>query len=257
MTAGGFHPPCVSFTACPELGVRREPCGECLPDFLNNYIIRDTTPDLSPLPGMSTLLQTVDLCCVRDDRNLFEGLNLALDAGGMLLVEGRNGSGKTSLLRIVTGLSMPESGEVLWRGEPIIKLAADYYEQVNYVGHHDGIKRDLTCLENLRLVQAMGKPVPIDLDDALDRVDLYRFGDNLVGTLSAGQKRRLALARLIVTEARLWILDEPFTSLDKASMGLFQKLFERHLQTGGVIIMTSHHDVGFADSAVQRLNLSA
>ncbi len=188
---------------------------------------------------------------------LFEGLNLALKPGQILLVEGRNGSGKTSLLRILTGLNLPESGEVLWQGKSISDVGADFYEQVNYIGHHDGIKRDLTCLENLRLVQAMGKPLPISLDDALEQVNLLRFGDNFVATLSAGQKRRLALARLVVTEASLWIMDEPFTSLDKASMVLFQRMFEQHLAAGGIIVMTSHHDIEMPDSDVQRLDLSA
>ncbi len=205
---------------------------------------------------MSVLLQTSDLTCVKDDRVLFEDLNLSLTAGQMLLVEGKNGSGKTSLLRILTGLNLPESGDVLWQGKPIAEVGPDYYEQVNYIGHHDGIKRDLTCLENLRLVQAMGKPLPIDLDDALDKVNLYRFGDNFVATLSAGQKRRLAMARLVVTEAKLWIMDEPFTSLDKASMAMFQQMFEQHLDDGGVIVMTSHHDIEMSDSDVVRLNLS-
>lgn len=206
---------------------------------------------------MPALLQTRDLSCVKDDRVLFEGLNLSLSAGQILLVEGKNGSGKTSLLRILTGLSLPEEGEVLWQGESIGNVGPEYYEQVNYVGHHDGIKRDLTCLENLRLVQAMGKPQPIELDGALEKVNLYRFGENFVSTLSAGQKRRLALARLVVTEAKLWIMDEPFTSLDKASMAMFQKMFEDHLQTGGVIVMTSHHDIDMPDSDVVRLDLSA
>lgn len=205
---------------------------------------------------MSALLQTSDLTCVKDDRVLFEDLNISLSAGQILLVEGKNGSGKTSLLRILTGLSLPESGDILWKGEPISEVGADYYEQVNYVGHHDGIKRDLTCLENLRLVQAMGKPLPISLDDALERVNLYRFGENFVATLSAGQKRRLALARLVVTEASLWIMDEPFTSLDKASMAMFQEMFEQHLAQGGAIVMTSHHDIEMPDSDVVRLNLS-
>ncbi len=205
---------------------------------------------------MSALLQTSDLTCVKDDRVLFEDLNISLSAGQMLLVEGKNGSGKTSLLRILTGLNLPESGDVLWQGKPIDEVGPDYYEQVNYIGHHDGIKRDLTCLENLRLVQAMGKPLPIDLDDALDKVNLYRFGDNFVATLSAGQKRRLAMARLVVTEAKLWIMDEPFTSLDKASMAMFQQMFEQHLANGGVIVMTSHHDIEMPDSDVVRLNLS-
>jgi len=205
---------------------------------------------------MSALLQTSDLTCVKDDRVLFEDLNISLTAGQMLLVEGKNGSGKTSLLRILTGLNLPESGDVLWQGEPISQVGPDYYEQVSYVGHHDGIKRDLTCLENLRLVQAMGKPLPIDLDDALEKVNLYRYGDNFVATLSAGQKRRLAMARLVVTEAKLWIMDEPFTSLDKASMAMFQQMFEQHLDDGGVIVMTSHHDIEMSDSDVVRLNLS-
>ena len=205
---------------------------------------------------MSVLLQTSDLTCVKDDRVLFENLNLSLSAGQMLLVEGKNGSGKTSLLRILTGLNLPESGDVLWLGKPISEVGPDYYEQVNYIGHHDGIKRDLTCLENLRLVQAMGKPLPVKLDDALDKVNLYRFGDNFVATLSAGQKRRLAMARLVVTEAKLWIMDEPFTSLDKASMAMFQQMFEQHLDNGGVIVMTSHHDIEMSNSDVVRLNLS-
>lgn len=205
---------------------------------------------------MSALLQTRDLSCVKDDRVLFEDLNLSLSPGQILLVEGKNGSGKTSLLRILTGLSLPETGDVLWQGKPINEVGSEYYEQVNYVGHHDGIKRDLTCLENLRLVQAMGKPLPVDLDDALHKVNLYRFGDNFVATLSAGQKRRLAMARLVVTEALLWIMDEPFTSLDKASMAMFQQLFEQHLDNNGVIVMTSHHDIEMPDSDVVRLNLS-
>jgi heme exporter protein A len=205
---------------------------------------------------MTALLETRELTCVKDDRVLFEGLNLSLKPGQILLVEGKNGSGKTSLLRILTGLNLPESGDVLWQGEPISEVGPDYYEQVNYIGHHDGIKRDLTCLENLRLVQAMGKPLPVSLDDALEQVNLLRFGDNFVATLSAGQKRRLALARLVVTEAKLWIMDEPFTSLDKASMAMFQEMFERHLANDGIIVMTSHHDIEMPDCDMQRLNLS-
>lgn len=204
---------------------------------------------------MSALLKTRELSCVKDDHTLFEGLDLSLSTGQILLVEGKNGSGKTSLLRILTGLSLADSGDVLWQGRSINEVGPEYYEQVNYVGHHDGIKRDLTCLENLRLVQAMGKPLPIELDDALDKVNLYRYGDNFVATLSAGQKRRLALARLIVTEATLWIMDEPFTSLDKASMAMFQQMFEQHLDKGGIIVMTSHHDIEMPDSDVVRLNL--
>jgi len=204
----------------------------------------------------NTLLRINNLACIRDDRVLFEHLNLSLAAGQMLLVEGHNGSGKTSLLRILTGLKLADEGEVLWRGISIERLTADYYEQVSYVGHHDGVKRELTCLENLRLVQAMGIPSDLDLDAVLDRVNLYRYGDTLMGSLSAGQKRRLALARLFATQSILWILDEPFTSLDKSSMGHFETIFEQHLRQGGIVVMTSHHDIAMQGTEIQRLNLS-
>lgn len=202
-------------------------------------------------------LEIDNLACIRDDRVLFEHLNLSLESGQMLLVEGPNGSGKTSLLRIITGLKLADEGNVLWQGKSIQQLTADYYEQVNYVGHHDGVKRDLTCLENMRLVQAMGRAAELDLDDALDKVHLYRYGDTQVRNLSAGQKRRLALARLLVTDSELWILDEPFTSLDQASMELFKSLFEQHLQNRGLIVMTSHHAIEMSEEQVQRLELSA
>lgn len=173
----------------------------------------------------------------------------------MLVVEGPNGCGKTSLLRILTGLRLADAGEILWRGQPIDRLAGDYFEQVNYVGHHDGVKYELSCLENLRLARAMGVPSEQDLDDVLDKVNLYAYGETEVGSLSAGQKRRLALARLLATDAMLWILDEPFTSLDKASMALFSEIFEQHLQQQGVIVMTSHHDISLPAQSLQRLQM--
>lgn len=198
----------------------------------------------------SALLETRDLSCIRNDRLLFEHLNLSLEPGQMLLVEGPNGCGKTSLLRILTGLRLADSGEVRWRGQSIERLAGDYYEQVNYVGHHDGIKLELSCLENLRLARAMGIPTDCELDTVLERVNLYAEGETEVASLSAGQRRRLALARLLATEAVLWILDEPFTSLDRDSMALFSDVFERHLQSNGVVVMTSHHEIELAGKVI-------
>jgi heme exporter protein A len=204
---------------------------------------------------LTVLLQTRNLSCMRNDRLLFERLDIGLEAGQMLVVEGPNGCGKTSLLRILTGLRLADGGEVLWRGEAIDRLAGDYFEQVNYVGHHDGVKHELSCLENLRLARAMGVPSQQDLDDVLDQVNLYAYGEIEAGSMSAGQKRRLALARLLATDALLWILDEPFTSLDKASMALFSEVFEQHLQRQGVIVMTSHHDISLPAQSLQRLQM--
>jgi heme exporter protein A len=215
-------------------------------NFLPNYSM-----------SKAALLKIDNLTCIRDDRVLFDHLSLSLYSGQMLIVEGQNGSGKTSLLRILTGLKMADEGHILWHQNAIAEHNSDYHERVTYVGHHDGVKRDLTCLENLRLVQAMGNPSTVDPDNALEQVNLYRYGNTLVSNLSAGQRRRLALARLIVTEADLWILDEPYTSLDKVSMALFQSIFEAHLKRGGIIVMTSHHDIEMPTVNLIRLDLSA
>lgn len=174
----------------------------------------------------------------------------------MLVVEGKNGSGKTSLLRLLTGLSLPESGEIRWNDAPIKSLGSDYYQKLNYIGHHDGLKRDLSCLENLRMAQALRFSQGMELEAAMARVRLKGYEDNRIATLSAGQKRRLALARLLVTDAPLWILDEPFTSLDKASMALFETIFTEHLERQGMIIMTSHHDIVLEHVDQRFLNLS-
>ncbi len=205
----------------------------------------------------SALLETRNLGCIRNDRELFVNLDIALSPGQMLVVEGPNGCGKTSLLRILTGLRLADHGEILWRGEPIDRLAGDYYEQVSYVGHHDGVKAELSCLENLRLARAMGIPSDRDLDDVLDQVQLFRYGDSEAGSLSAGQKRRLALARLLATESMLWVLDEPFTSLDRDSMALFSGLFEQQLRRDGIIVMTSHHEIVLPAVQLIRLGLGA
>ena len=205
----------------------------------------------------TALLQMNGLSCARNDRVLFEQLDFRLEAGQILVVEGPNGSGKTSLLRILTGLGLADSGEILWRGTPIDRLAGNYYEQVAYVGHHDGVKHELSCLENLRLARAMGVPSEQDLDDVLELVNLYTYGETEAGSLSAGQKRRLALARLLATDSILWILDEPFTSLDRDSMAMFASLFEQHLEQQGLIVMTSHHDISLPGQSVQRLHLGA
>ena len=212
----------------------------------------------STFPEKATLLEGAGLECIRDDRVLFSGLDFNLGSGQTLLLEGRNGSGKTSLLRILCGIRLPETGSINWNGEDIFGLGPIYHEHIAYVGHRDGLKLDLTPLENLIMARGLGSPNPNTRpEDALHRVDLLGFEDIPTRNLSAGQQRRLALARLLVTCSQLWILDEPFTSLDVHGIELAEQLFQEHIAMDGMIAMTSHHPVNLEGTHVHRVNLSA
>jgi heme exporter protein A len=203
---------------------------------------------------ISYCLQGEGLSCIRDDRELFAGLKFTVQTGQVLLLEGNNGSGKTSLLRIICGFREPDAGQVLWCGEIIPH--SQYCSDMAYVGHMDGIKKELTVLENLRLSLSLGQPGKLSIQKALAKVELSGYDDALIQTLSAGQKRRLSLARLLTTHNILWILDEPFTSLDKQGISLIESLMAEHCATGGMMVMTSHHDVNLQDVDVQRIKLS-
>jgi heme exporter protein A len=200
------------------------------------------------------LLQGVDLSCIRDDRVLFEELVFELNPGQVLLLEGKNGSGKTSLLRILCGFREPDTGQVIWCGDAIND--SQYYADMAYVGHLDGVKKELTVLENLKVSLALGRPGHYSIQQALNKVHLVNYDDVLVQALSAGQKRRLSLARLLITQNIVWILDEPFTSLDKQGIMLIESLMSEHCAKGGMIILTSHHDIDLHGVDVQRINLS-
>lgn len=203
-------------------------------------------------------LEARGLECIRDDRRLFTDLDFSIASGQALLLEGRNGSGKTSLLRILCGIRLPEAGEVSWCGEDIFRLGPDYHEHTAYVGHRDGVKLDLTPLENLTMAQALGKPnTGITLEGALEQVDLGGFEDVPTRNLSAGQQRRLGLARLLVTTTQLWILDEPFTSLDRHGIEVVEALLDAHLANDGMLALTSHHAINLQSARVHRINLSA
>jgi len=189
-------------------------------------------------------LSVQNVTCIRDDRVLFEDLNFTLESGQVLQVEGHNGSGKTSLLRILCGLTKPVAGEVQWQQENIENCAAEYRAALQYIGHYPGVKGDLTALENLQIARALGAmPSAISPLQALAQIGLYGFEDMPARTLSAGQQRRIALARLLINQAPMWILDEPFTALDKTGIANVESLLDAHATNGGLAVITSHHPV--------------
>jgi len=199
-------------------------------------------------------LEGVNLSCIRDDRVLFEDLNFDLYAGQVLLLEGKNGSGKTSLLRLICGFREPDAGEIRWCGRSIYD--SQFFSEMAYVGHLDGVKKELTVFENLRTSLALSQRGAYSIPEALQKVHLKGYDDVLVQALSAGQKRRLSLARILITGNSLWILDEPFTSLDKQGIAVIEHLMLEHTERGGMIVLTSHHDVALHNVDVQRVSLS-
>lgn len=202
-------------------------------------------------------LQTRELSCVRGHRTLFDHLDFDLEPGRILLVEGNNGSGKTSLLKMLTGLRPPDSGDILWRGRNIQSLGPEYRENMVWLGHTNGIKEDLTAAENLRVALALNHGNDRKINEALEMVNLRAHKNSLPRLFSAGMKRRLALARLLLVKAPLWILDEPQAALDKTGIAMFEAFLHEHIQQGGMAVMTSHHDVGLQEQYLIKLRLSA
>jgi heme exporter protein A len=203
------------------------------------------------------MLEVVDLECRRGDRQLFAGLSFELDAGTLLHVRGRNGSGKTTLLRALCGLLAPEQGEIRWNGESIVKLTEEYHEAVLYLGHLNGIKSDLSGIENLRVAATLdGDDADEDrLWRALGSMGLAGFEDLPTKVLSQGQKKRVALSRLLVSRASLWILDEPFTALDVDAVDLLQILIAEHIANNGMVVLTTHQEVPLTSGQIRRLHL--
>lgn len=203
------------------------------------------------------MLEVAELSCRRGERDLFHNLSFQLQAETLLHVRGRNGSGKTTLLRALCGLLRPDAGSIRWRGESIRDLAEDYNRDLLYFGHLNGIKADLTGLENLRVASTLDQD-PVDEDtifNALIRIGLDGFEDLPTRMLSQGQKKRVALARLILSKAPLWILDEPFTALDVDAVDLLQQLIAEQVAGGGSVVLTTHQEVPLTSGAIERLTL--
>jgi heme exporter protein A len=190
---------------------------------------------------------------VRQQKKLFSGLSLALGAGESLRVAGANGSGKTSLLRVLCGLLPPDAGEVRWQGERIRSLREEYARQLVYLGHAPAVKDELTPEENLAIACRLSgmEASPEQIRSALAR---FQVPGSFVKRLSQGQKRRAALARLCLSESvPLWLLDEPLTALDAQGIGLLKELIETHTRRGGMVAFTTHQDPGIAASRVLEL----
>ncbi len=204
-------------------------------------------------------LEVKNLQCIRGDRELFTDLSFQLEAKQLLMLEGKNGSGKTTLLRALCGLYEPDVGEILWHGKSIKKQDELYRRELFYLGHLNAIKPDLTVFENLRFNTQLAGGLETDdaLMQALDAIGLFAFEDFPASQLSQGQKRRVALARLLLTKATLWVLDEPFVALDAAAVVLLQSIIADHVDKGGMVILTTHQEVSLIKGEVKRLSLTA
>ncbi|WP_312759594.1 cytochrome c biogenesis heme-transporting ATPase CcmA [Pantoea brenneri] len=201
------------------------------------------------------MLEIITLSCVRDERTLFHRLSFSVKAGDIVQIEGPNGAGKTSLLRLLAGLSRAEQGEIRWHDRPIQQQRERWHASMLYLGHHPGVKAVLSPLENLRFYHS-------DCDDAqiftaLESVDLLGYEEVPVAQLSAGQQRRVALARLWLSRATLWILDEPLTAIDKTGIEKLMMKFAQHADNGGAVILTTHQDLPDQTARVRKIRLSA
>ncbi|MFT5781002.1 MAG: heme exporter protein A [Pseudomonas sp.] len=203
-------------------------------------------------------IQAVALACERDWRMLFSQLELSLHSAQMLQISGPNGSGKTSLLRLLAGLMQPTAGEIFLRGQPLARQRTELAAKMLWIGHAAGIKSLLSAEENLAWLCALQRPAKREaIWTALAAVGLRGFEDVPCHTLSAGQQRRVALARLYLNAPPLWILDEPFTALDKQAVAELELHLAAHCEQGGIVILTTHHNLTIKPAGYCELLLGA
>ena len=195
---------------------------------------------------------------MRGDRRLFSGLDFAVSPGTFVQLTGPNGSGKTSLLRILCGLLAPAEGEITFEGANIRSLGEEYFTSVTYLGHRHGVKDELSAVENLRISNALNG-IAISIDQAraaLEKLGLAGRESLPARLLSEGQRRRVALARLLVCNTKLWLLDEVMTSLDKGAVALVRSLIENHLTSGGIAVVATHQELELSAGKTRRLELT-
>jgi heme exporter protein A len=192
---------------------------------------------------MSALLVVENLRVFRGERCLFDNVGFSLEAGQMLLISGVNGSGKTSLLRSIAGLLTPETGDIRWRGQTTQANGQAFRAEMGWFAHRLGLKSDLTVLENLKFEAGLRGGTRSDRDAILARLGLSGFQHRMVRALSAGQQRRVAMSRMILSSATLWLMDEPFTHMDGAGQALVLQFIGEHLATGGIAAVASHQPV--------------
>jgi len=204
------------------------------------------------------MLEARDLDCSRGKQTLFTGLNCTVTGGEILHVLGPNGCGKTTLLRILCGTTLADSGQVLWHGEDIRLNRTEFHSNLAYVGHSHGIKLELSPRENLQTwMNLSGRNDPADLLRTLERIGLSGVENLTCNNLSAGQRRRVALGRLYLTRASVWILDEPLSAIDRSGIAEFESLLSRHADNGGITILTGHETLSVDTRTVTRFVLPA
>ena len=194
--------------------------------------------------SQAPLLSVENLAFERDDSCLFSAVDFTLDSGDVLQIEGANGSGKTTLLRLLTGSLQPSVGEISYLGQALSECRYNYLSDMLYIGHQPAVKLNLGAEENLRwMVATAAQSNDLSIKDALTQVGLAGYSDIPCYALSAGQHRRVALARLLISQARLWYLDEPFTSIDKQGVAFLQSCLQQHVAKGGAVILSTHQDL--------------
>lgn len=203
------------------------------------------------------MLDIINLTCVRGDKQLFSGLSFSVEPGTLLFVHGPNGSGKTTLLRSLCGLTLQEDGEIHWNNENVKSLGEDYLRHVAYFGHLNGLKDELTGLENVRIAAQLAgiQVTDAQISDVLAHLGVEVCQDLPTKVLSQGQKKRTALARFLLIKTKLWILDEPFTALDVRAVDLLLTIICNHVREGGIVVLTTHQEVELDGVKVDHLHL--